>query len=524
MNITFLSHHKAIIAGSVVVAGIAVGAVFLQKPESAKQAGGVYIVAPADITEQVDAGGTVVPAKSVNLAFDHGGRIALVNTAVGDSVYGGETLVTLDASDLVASRAQAEAAVQAAQANLAGLNQGAKPAQVAVYQTTLSGARDGAVAAIKAAYATADDAVRNKAYALFSNPESGSPSFNLTLSDTQLKINIESDQVTINKELTDWSDAVANLTSAGDIDAQISGSEHALNDAGAFLDLVNQALSVAVPTVSVPQTSIDAYKASIGAARSAVSGASQSVTAAGTALSTAEKNLTFIQSPGTSDQISAAEAAVSEAQASVQNIDAQIGKTIISAPFAGIVTEVDAKAGQVAGPSVPLVSLISNGKFQMEVYVSQVDIGKVKAGDLASVGLDAYPGQVFSAAVITVAPAPVQMTPDGAAASGSETVTGPSAAYKVTLQFDNDDARIKAGLSGNALITTEQKTNILAVPSDSIILRGTDTYVMMSASGTSPVLTKVTTGISGQGLTEITGGLASGDGIISFTSAASSNK
>ncbi|MEA3341625.1 MAG: biotin/lipoyl-binding protein, partial [Chloroflexota bacterium] len=79
----------------------------------------------------VVASGEIAPAREAQLGFTVSGRVETVAVAEGDDVQTGETLVTLETILLEADVAQAEAALAAAQAQLALLEAGPRPGQVA---------------------------------------------------------------------------------------------------------------------------------------------------------------------------------------------------------------------------------------------------------------------------------------------------------------------------------------------------------------------------------------------------------
>ena len=96
---------------------------------------------PAPQTQAIDAvisaQGFVVPARSVDLAFRSGGRVAEVLIHEGDQVKQGQALVRLQADQLQASVAQAQAALTLAQATLAQVQDGARPEEIAAAEAAL---------------------------------------------------------------------------------------------------------------------------------------------------------------------------------------------------------------------------------------------------------------------------------------------------------------------------------------------------------------------------------------------------
>ena len=147
--------------------------------------------------------------------------------------------------------------------------------------------------------------------------------------------------------------------------------------------------------------------------------------------------------------------------------------------------------------------MISDAQFQFEALVSQADLAKVKVGDIAAVELDAYESAApLAAHVVAIDPA--------------ATVQNGASSYKVTLQFDANDSRIQAGLTGSVKITTQSKDNVISVPTSAIITQGTQHFVLREGtSGDEQVA--VQTGISSvAGMTEVTSGLSASDRIRTF--------
>src|SRR3989338_3560778 len=105
------------------------------------------------------------------------------------------------------------------------------------------------------------------------------------------------------------------------------------------------------PTSSVSQTTIDGYKSAIATARTNVSNSLDSVTASEEKLRTAVSKLALKKAGTVREQIDAQEAEVESAQATVANLEAQLAKTIIRSPIAGVVTKQDAKRGEIASRS-----------------------------------------------------------------------------------------------------------------------------------------------------------------------------
>ncbi len=178
--------------------------------------------------------------------------------------------------------------------------------------------------------------------------------------------------------------------------------------------------------------------------------------------------------------------------------------TILRSPTAGTVSRVDGKVGGMALPNVPLVSVINVHALQADLLLPETDVSKVKVGNPVSVTIDAYgTDTTFDATVVKVDPA-------------SKTVNGQTG-YTVTIQFTKEDERIKPGMTANADIVTAEKTDVVAVPVQSVIQRDGKTYVLEDGESGKPKEVEIGVGIrSGDGFWEVTSGLNAGDRIIQF--------
>ncbi len=148
-------NRRNIIIGVIVLVALVVGYIALSgggmigaKPTPTPAA------ALTDFENLVTASGTLVPVRRADLSFKVAGQAAKVAVAPGDAVKPGDTLAALDAAEL-------NAAVAMAQAQLAQLQAGATKEDVAVAQANLDTAR-AQLAKVRAG-ATAEDSAIAKA-------------------------------------------------------------------------------------------------------------------------------------------------------------------------------------------------------------------------------------------------------------------------------------------------------------------------------------------------------------------------
>lgn len=109
-------------------------------------------------------------------------------------------------------------------------------------------------------------------------------------------------------------------------------------------------------------------------------------------------------------ELAAAEAALLVAQDRQRTTEAALARTILTAPFGGVVAEVNAELGEYVTPSppgiptLPAIDLIDTTHIRVKAPIDEVDSAAVRVGMPARITLDAYRGRVFAGRVIRIAP------------------------------------------------------------------------------------------------------------------------
>jgi RND family efflux transporter MFP subunit len=98
-----------------------------------------------------------------------------------------------------------------------------------------------------------------------------------------------------------------------------------------------------------------------------------------------------------------AQAAVAQAQAARDLVALQIQEATIRAPFAGIVSQRQASEGSLAGPSTPIVTLLSS-QIDAVVNVDESMLGQLHEGQRATFSVLALAGTEIEATVVSINP------------------------------------------------------------------------------------------------------------------------
>ncbi|BCA56208.1 putative Efflux transporter, RND family, MFP subunit, Macrolide-specific efflux protein [Nitrospira sp. KM1] len=156
---------------------------------------------------------------------------------------------------------------------------------------------------------------------------------------------------------------------------------------------------------------------------------------------------------GAEAQVNLATAQAKQAEAALNAAELDLKYTTIRSPVNGIVVVRNVEVGQTvaasfATPNLFLIALDLT-KMQVDTNVSESDIGGIVEGKEAVFTVDAYPGIPFSGTIRQIRLAPINI---------QNVVT-----YNVVVGVDNDDLRLKPGMTANVSIVVAQKDGILKV-------------------------------------------------------------
>jgi HlyD family secretion protein len=203
----------------------------------------------------------------------------------------------------------------------------------------------------------------------------------------------------------------------------------------------------------------------------------------------------------------AAQDAVRVADARIDVARAQLERTQLYAPFAGVVAEINGELGEFVTPSPvgiptpPTVDLIDASCLYISAPIDEVDAPRVKTGLPARISLDAFPGQTFPGHVRRVAPYVLD-------------VEKQARTVEIEAEFDEPEkAGLLAGYSADVEVVLEERTDVLRVPT-SVILPEKKVYVF-DPTTRKLSLRAVREGIANWEYTEIVGGLNAGDRVVS---------
>ena len=160
----------------------------------------------------------------------------------------------------------------------------------------------------------------------------------------------------------------------------------------------------------------------------------------------------------------------------LENVD---GQGNVVAPISGTVISLSAEAGGFVSPSMPVA--VIDGVDRLEVDVSISALNTALVGTIKSIEL---------------------------------TANMQTKLYQVTISIDQDVDGLLSGMFADVTFRTDTSSNTIVVPTEAVLTSGTVQYVFVVEGGDTARYREVTTGLTGNGVTEIASGLAAGDQLV----------
>ena len=147
-------------------------------------------------------------------------------------------------------------------------------------------------------------------------------------------------------------------------------------------------------------------------------------------------------------------AQVIQSEADVNRAEINLEYTNIYSPVDGVVISREVDVGQTvaASMSAPTLFMIANDLALMRVNASidEADIGKLSQSNQVGFTVDAYPGERFWGFIEEI-----RLNPR----TSQNVVT-----YSVIIGVNNQDLKLKPGMTANITVTVDQKDNVLSIP------------------------------------------------------------
>lgn len=536
-----ITMNKKIILTIGIIAFLIVLFMFFSKPKESSFS--VVEVYKGNISEEVSETGKVTKGETINVSFNGSGRIEKIYVQTGEDVGQGDILARLEKSQLQIQLQEAQANLSLYQSQLNKLLTGAIAEQIQVSQTAvqnkeislkntqqslinikaqaeedLNASYEDALSALNDAFIKADNAYNTidliqRTYFTKNDQES------LAVREKKEDAGIALSQI------KNYIDSAQNSFQESDIDLAVIKVKDNLLVFSNVLTLIREnceSIDYRNTVTSTDKTSLDNHRSYINTVQDSVIASQQTLTSTKlsnkTAIDKAEAEVLVAQgqlkaaqddfflltAQPRSEDVKFNQAQVDQANAKVNLLEKQIKDSVLISPINGRIAKIQKEVGeQVQSPSIDFVfSIIPQAPFQIEVDIPEVDIDKIIIGNKCRISLDAFPEQKLSGQVIEIEPA--------------ETVIGGVVYYKIKVSINEENSKIKSGMTANVVIVTDSKENVLIVPQRAVTERDDKQWIKILENN-NPKEIEIQTGLKGnKGDIEVISGLNEGQEVITF--------
>ncbi len=202
----------------------------------------------------------------------------------------------------------------------------------------------------------------------------------------------------------------------------------------------------------------------------------------------------------------AARASIGISEARLRMAEAVLERTRLTAPFSGVVAEVNGELGEFVTPSPvglptpPAIDLMDVDCLYVLAPMDEVDAPRLRVGMRATIALDAFPDERFAGRVRRIAPYVLDVEKQARTVDVEAEFSDPA-----------DLGEMLPGYSADIEVILAEKEKALRIPTEAI-LEG-DKVLVLGGDG---VLRerRITTGLGNWVWTEVTGGLEAGDEVV----------
>ncbi|HET8667553.1 MAG TPA: efflux RND transporter periplasmic adaptor subunit [Terriglobales bacterium] len=175
-------------------------------------------------------------------------------------------------------------------------------------------------------------------------------------------------------------------------------------------------------------------------------------------------------------QVDSSERRIHQNAATLTRASDALSKTVYTAPYDGIITNVPVREGEVVvmgiqnAPGSTLMTLSDMGIITAEVKVDETDIVNVRLGQTAEVTIDAIPKKIFKGTVTEIGDN-AMLRSTGLSTSQSTSGSQEAKDFKVVVTLQEPPQNLRPGMSCTAKVTTASRTSVASIPIQALTVR-----------------------------------------------------
>ena len=164
--------------------------------------------------------------------------------------------------------------------------------------------------------------------------------------------------------------------------------------------------------------------------------------------------------------------------------------------MAGTLVTMNAVEGSFTSTAMPVAVIDGADQMKVTVSVSEALVPKLTIGDSADVSVSAA-DKTFTAAIRSV----------------ERAANAQTKLYTVVLTVPSDVGGLLSGMFADVTFHTDPSADAIVIPSEAILTSGETQYVFVVENDMAKYV-EITTGLTGNGVTEVTSGLTGGEQLV----------
>lgn len=153
-------------------------------------------------------------------------------------------------------------------------------------------------------------------------------------------------------------------------------------------------------------------------------------------------------------RLASAEAQIRRLEAMSSQASTARGYAVVRAPIAGVVGRRFLSLGDMAAPSLPILTVVRMDRVELTVEVPEKELADVREGSVAEVRVARYGDRVFLGRVVLIAPTIDRMTRTA----------------RVKVRIDNPKHELMSGMLARVSLEVERRSGVLVVPYGGLII------------------------------------------------------
>jgi multidrug efflux pump subunit AcrA (membrane-fusion protein) len=214
-------------------------------------------------------------------------------------------------------------------------------------------------------------------------------------------------------------------------------------------------------------------------------------------LASSQQHLKIVREGARQEVKEASRAKLKEMEALLAQEQIRLQNTNIVAPFQGEIIRKYVDEGALVSSSTPIVNLVHTMTVKIVANVLERDIPLLKLGMKAAIRTETYPETVF----------------EGKVARINIGLDMSTRTLQAEIEIPNSNRLLKPGMFARVEVVLLEKTGVLAIPSNAVILDRGERFVYV-AEGNKGVRKAIVTGIEQDRFLEVREGLKEGDQVV----------